>query len=636
MKPGPPRTVFPAYLTDNLDSAGILAQDTPPGRFAIASREGAADAPADRTGTLAAKVRGSGASASVLATWLSRFRTAESLDDAVRQSTDGGVPVITRDGHIAERGAVLFWAEENPLAGSLEREEEIRQLKAEQSGASERYQAILADVLETGKARDAATATLRSAEASLERARRDYHSAALRAGELESEVGAWKKRAGQIRTDLEEAKKRLGEIDAEYEEAESLFEELDSRLATASQASQDAEMAEEAARNAMDEASRALRDAASRITLLRTNAAHALERAGDARQSALKLSSEEAELTASIEETRAMLEELDEDAERDGLQDVLAKQADSEAELQTAQKKTAELTEKLSEINRKKDSITESERPKQERIGEMKVKQGSTEAELQALTNQIAERRVDRAASLREAETGGWKTQGVRNEIGRIENDIEALGPVNHAALEHLEAAKKALEMTEHQVEDLNEAIATLEEAIRKIDAETRAVLKDTFDQVNSNFKDLFSRIFGGGEASLELIGDEILEAGIEIRAQPPGKRNASVKLLSGGEQALTATALVFAMFRLNPAPFCLLDEVDAPLDEANQLRLANMVQQMSSATQFIAITHNRITMEKAGQLIGVTMREPGVSRVVSVDLREAVNYAGGGEGAPA
>ena len=207
---------------------------------------------------------------------------------------------------------------------------------------------------------------------------------------------------------------------------------------------------------------------------------------------------------------------------------------------------------------------------------------------------------------------------------------------MNHAALEHLEAAKKALEMTEHQVEDLNEAIATLEEAIRKIDAETRAVLKDTFDQVNSNFKDLFSRIFGGGEASLELIGDEILEAGIEIRAQPPGKRNASVKLLSGGEQALTATALVFAMFRLNPAPFCLLDEVDAPLDEANQLRLANMVQQMSSATQFIAITHNRITMEKAGQLIGVTMREPGVSRVVSVDLREAVNYAGGGEGAPA
>ncbi len=627
---------IPAYLTENLDFAGILAQDTPPGRFAIASREGFADAPADRTGTLAAKVRVSGASASVLNSWLSRFRTAESLDEAVQRSSDGDLPVITRDGHIAERGAVLFWAEENPLAGSLEREEEIRALKAEQSGASERYQAILAEVLETGKARDAATATLRSAEASLGRARRDYHSAALRAGELESEVGAWKKRAGQIRTDLEEAKKRLGEIDAEYEEAESLFEELDSRLASASQASQDAEMAEEAARNAMDEASRASRDAASRITLLRTNAAHALERAGDARQSALKLSSEEAELTASIEETRAMLEELDEDAERDGLQDVLAKQADSEAELQTAQKKTAELTEKLSEINRKKDSITESERPKQERIGEMKVKQGSTEAELQALTNQIAERRVDRAASLREAETGGWKTQGVRNEIGRIENNIEALGPVNHAALEHLEAAKKALEMTEHQVEDLNEAIATLEEAIRKIDAETRAVLKDTFDQVNSNFKDLFSRIFGGGEASLELIGDEILEAGIEIRAQPPGKRNASVKLLSGGEQALTATALVFAMFRLNPAPFCLLDEVDAPLDEANQLRLANMVQQMSSATQFIAITHNRITMEKAGQLIGVTMREPGVSRVVSVDLREAVNYAGGGEGAPA
>lgn len=188
-------------------------------------------------------------------------------------------------------------------------------------------------------------------------------------------------------------------------------------------------MAEEAARNAMDEASRASRDAASGSRFSEQTPLMPWNAAGDARQSALKLSSEEAELTASIEETRAMLEELDEDAERDGLQDVLAKQADSEAELQTAQKKTAELTEKLSEINRKKDSITESERPKQERIGEMKVKQGSTEAELQALTNQIAERRVDRAASLREAETGGWKTQGVRNEIGGLRTISKRLAP---------------------------------------------------------------------------------------------------------------------------------------------------------------------------------------------------------------
>ena len=153
-------------------------------------------------------------------------------------------------------------------------------------------------------------------------------------------------------------------------------------------------------------------------------------------------------------------------------------------------------------------------------------------------------------------------------------------------------------------------------------------MLRSTFDAVNSNFTELFRQIFSGGRASLEMTGDEVLQCGIEIRAQPPGKKNASVRMLSGGEQALTATALVFALFKLNPAPFCLLDEVDAPLDEANQLRLSRLILTMSAATQFVAITHHRVTMEAAGQLIGVTMREPGVSRVVSVDIGEAVSYA--------
>ena len=152
--------------------------------------------------------------------------------------------------------------------------------------------------------------------------------------------------------------------------------------------------------------------------------------------------------------------------------------------------------------------------------------------------------------------------------------------------------------------------------------------MRETFAQVNANFDDCFQGLFGGGRAALVMTGDEILSAGIEVIAQPPGKRNASVKLLSGGEQALTATALVFAMFRLNPAPFCLLDEVDAPLDEANQARLAALCRRMSSATQFLIITHHRVTMEFASSLIGVTMKEPGVSRVVSVDIEEAVRYA--------
>src|SRR5690606_4256843 len=168
----------------------------------------------------------------------------------------------------------------------------------------------------------------------------------------------------------------------------------------------------------------------------------------------------------------------------------------------------------------------------------------------------------------------------------------------------------------------------TLEDAIRRIDRETRQLLQDTYDSVNGHFGVLFPQLFGGGEARLILTGDEILDAGVQVMAQPPGKRNSSIHQLSGGEKALTAIALVFALFQLNPAPFCLLDEVDAPLDEPNTERYVEIVRQMSDQTQFLFITHNKIAMELASQLIGVTMQERGVSRIVAVDLDRAVEYA--------
>ena len=184
------------------------------------------------------------------------------------------------------------------------------------------------------------------------------------------------------------------------------------------------------------------------------------------------------------------------------------------------------------------------------------------------------------------------------------------------------------MQETERQVADLNEAIANLEATIHKIDAETRELLRTTFETVNRNFGQMFTGLFGGGSASLRLTGEEILDTGIDVIAQPPGKKNTSVKILSGGEQALTATALVFAIFKLNPAPFCLLDEVDAPLDEANQDRLVKKIADMSEATQFVMITHHRVSMEQLKQLVGVTMKEPGVSRVVAVDVEQAAQLA--------
>ena len=216
----------------------------------------------------------------------------------------------------------------------------------------------------------------------------------------------------------------------------------------------------------------------------------------------------------------------------------------------------------------------------------------------------------------------------MQGELRRLTNAVAALGAVNLAALDELTQARERHQFLASQSDDLNEAIATLEDAIRKIDRETRSLLQETFETVNRHFGTLFPELFGGGEARLVLTGDEILDSGVTVVAQPPGKRNASINLLSGGEKALTAIALVFSLFQLNPAPFCLLDEVDAPLDDANTDRYCAMVKRMSDQTQFLFITHSKVTMELAQQLIGVTMQERGVSRIVAVDIDAAARFA--------
>ena len=235
---------------------------------------------------------------------------------------------------------------------------------------------------------------------------------------------------------------------------------------------------------------------------------------------------------------------------------------------------------------------------------------------------------VDRAALERSIEEGSVKLHGLQTEIDRIQKEIAALGAVNLAALDELTASRERKGFLDAQVADLAEAINTLEGAIHKIDLETRELLSSTFNQVNEHFGRMFPSLFGGGTARLVMTGDEILDAGVQVMAQPPGKKNSTIHLLSGGEKALTAIALVFAIFQLNPAPFCLLDEVDAPLDDANTERYSKLVTEMSQGTQFLFISHNKIAMEMAEQLIGVTMQEQGVSRIVAVDMDAAVGLA--------
>jgi chromosome segregation protein len=265
--------------------------------------------------------------------------------------------------------------------------------------------------------------------------------------------------------------------------------------------------------------------------------------------------------------------------------------------------------------------------PARTKIQEMQLKEQAAALAEQQFGEQLVEAKADLAA-LPDALKAWGSARTLPAEIERLTNAIGELGAVNLAALDELGQASERKTYLDRQAADLVEAMSTLEAAIRQIDRESRELLQQTFEVVNANFAKLFPALFGGGEAKLVLTGEEILDSGVQVIAHPPGKRNSTIQQLSGGEKALTAISLVFALFQLNPAPFCLLDEVDAPLDESNTHRFCEIVKEMSAESQFLFISHNKITMEMANQLVGITMPDAGVSRVVAVDITEALELA--------
>ena len=267
--------------------------------------------------------------------------------------------------------------------------------------------------------------------------------------------------------------------------------------------------------------------------------------------------------------------------------------------------------------------------PLRDRLGALQLEEQAAKLGGAQYLEQLDTAGADREAVGRGIEEGGVRLQGLQGRIDALNREIESLGAVNLAALDELTTARERKDFLDAQNADLGEAMAPWKTPSSKIDLETRELLGTTFDKVNDHFGRMFPTLFGGGKARLVMTGDEILDAGVQVMAQPPGKKNSSIHLLSGGEKALTAIALVFAIFQLNPAPFCLLDEVDAPLDDANTERYAKLVTEMSKATQFLFISHNRIAMEMAEQLIGVTMQEQGVSRIVTVDMPGAMRLRG-------
>ncbi|MGD1990517.1 MAG: chromosome segregation protein SMC, partial [Chromatiales bacterium] len=312
-------------------------------------------------------------------------------------------------------------------------------------------------------------------------------------------------------------------------------------------------------------------------------------------------------------------------------QETLEKQLQSrlviENELAGARKALETIDSELRATEQQRHQVEQKVQDERSRLEKLRMHRQELVVRARTLEEQMREASYDRK-ELEETLPAEANLDEWQQKVETLGARIQRLGPINLAAIDEFKEQSERMEYLQKQHEDVVSALETLEDAIRKIDRETRTRFKDTFEMVNSGFKELFPVLFGGGQAVLELTGEDLLDTGVSVMARPPGKRNSSIQLLSGGEKALTAVALVFAIFRLNPAPFCMLDEVDAPLDDANVGRFCNMVRQMSETVQFIFITHNKITMELANQLQGVTMHEPGVSRLVSVDVEEAAQMA--------
>jgi chromosome segregation protein len=451
-------------------------------------------------------------------------------------------------------------------------------------------------------------------------------SARMDAQRLQQEKLRFDADHSRLSAEQQESASVLLDLEATLEELATRFDELDGGIALEQEALESLRvLLEEAELNAQNhrdqlrnhdrehqESGFKHRSLAMNIERLQSSIANAVQLAAQANLEQLSV--------------RQRLGDISQGDQQLALQGALEARTHREADLTTGRNRLDALGQQMRQADENRQRLERDQEPLRQRMVELQLKEQAARINFDQFHLQLSEAQVDEAieTSLRETFADAPKASWLQGEVTRIGNAIAGLGPVNLAALDELVTSQERKVFLDSQMADLTDAIETLEDAIRKIDKETRDLLQNTYDTVNRNFGKLFPELFGGGEARLVMTGDEILDAGIQVVAQPPGKRNTSIHLLSGGEKALTAIALVFSLFQLNPAPFCLLDEVDAPLDDSNTERYCDMVRRMSDQTQFLFITHNKIAMELATQLVGVTMQERGVSRIVAVDLDAA------------
>ncbi len=621
-----------ALEVSRLDMVKAFAVDAPPAKLAFFSPPLAAAPQATsampRLSDLLRIVEAG--QRAVLVDWLHGCFTASSFEDALAQRSElqPGEAIYVKSGHVVGAHSVGFYAQDSEQAGLLARAQEIENLEKQL-----RAQVLIADASRVALSR-AESAYAQSAQA-LVGIRREAaeaqtlnHALQVESLRLTQLVEQTRARSSQIESDMAEVDAQLEDLQERRATAEGRFESLDMQLADAQE--RHAELDEQ-----VIEGQSKLGQSREQQRSLERQAQEAgfAQRSLQARNAELSRAMDTADQqTASIhaEEQRAEEEllRLTDAAAQGGLQNALALKLEREQSLGAKRSEYDDLTAKLRASDERRVQLERELDPLRSRITEFQLKEQAARLGFEQYESQLVEAKADLEAVELSIKEGNVRLFGMQSDIDRILREITALGAVNLAALDELTAARERKTFLDSQSTDLTDAMNILEDAIRKIDAETRELLSGTFNQVNEHFGRMFPELFGGGNARLVITGDEILDSGVQVIAQPPGKKNQTIHLLSGGEKALTAIALVFAIFQLNPAPFCLLDEVDAPLDDANTERYAKLVSSMSKQTQFLFISHNKIAMEMAEQLIGVTMQEQGVSRIVAVDMESAVSFA--------
>jgi chromosome segregation protein len=561
----------------------------------------------------------------VVADWLSGVYATETLAHALSQrgQLPAGAWLVTPQGHLVGAHSVLFHAPDSQVHGVLARQREIESLQQQaqqQAEALEQGKQRATQAEEAYHAIESRIAPLRSSGSELQQRQ---HTLQMQVLKLTQANERSHERATQIAHELQElADQAAGEQRQREEIAERMEimrEKINEHQADAEQVRHQTTVQDGRLREQRERSQKAQHELQEARFFAKTCTDKIADLEHNLKQIGLTLAQLEQTLSHSSNE----LLQMEDGSSQQQLQEALELRVGREQALAEARNAMEFATLNLNKLEQERMSCEQKLNPLREKTSELSLKEQEARLHYEQWAEQL--QGVDEALLLPLLEGGNAKPAALQGELNRLNTGIEALGAVNLAALEELQTAQERKAYLDAQAKDLTEALDTLEDAIRRIDKESRDLLMATYNEVNRHLSELFPVLFGGGEARLVLTGEEILDSGVQVMAQPPGKKNASIHLMSGGEKALTAIALVFSLFQLNPAPFCLLDEVDAPLDDTNTERLCNLIKKMAVQTQFIFISHNKLTMELAQQLVGVTMQERGVSHVVAVDIEEAL-----------